>query len=147
MSRTPLTRPVGHPLPVHGERAGVRGAGVLVVTVLLAGCMVGPDYTRPAIDAPKAFIYEVKDAADTANTQWWKQFNDPVLDQLIAEALANNLNVKVAVANVEQAAGVLTQTRSSLFPQVATRHFACFRCGVMTVSAGQDDTFVGFESP
>jgi multidrug efflux system outer membrane protein len=80
--------------------------------------MVGPDYTRPAIDAPKAFIYEVKDAADTANTQWWKQFNDPVLDQLIAEALANNLNVKVAVANVEQAAGVLTQTRSSLFPQV-----------------------------
>ena len=72
---------------------------------------------RP-IDAPKAFIYEVKDAADTANTQWWKQFNDPVLDQLIAEALANNLNVKVAAANVEQAAGVLTQTRSGLFPQV-----------------------------
>ena len=41
-----------------------------------------------AVDAPKAFIYETKDAADTANTQWWKQFNDPVLDQLIAEALA-----------------------------------------------------------
>ena len=80
--------------------------------------MVGPDYTRPPVDAPAAFIYEPKDAADTANTQWWKQFNDPVLDQLIAEALANNLNVKVAAANVEQAAGVLTQTRSALFPQV-----------------------------
>ena len=80
--------------------------------------MVGPDYTRPSVDAPKAFIYEVKDAADTANTQWWKQFNDPVLDQLIAEALAHNLNVKVAAANVESAAGVLTQTRSGLFPQV-----------------------------
>ena len=80
--------------------------------------MVGPDYTRPAVDAPKAFIYEPKDAADTANTQWWHQFNDPVLDQLIAEALANNQNIKVAAANVEQAAGVLTQTRSSLFPQL-----------------------------
>ena len=80
--------------------------------------MVGPDYTRPEVSAPKAFIYETKDAADTANTTWWKQFNDPVLDGLIVEALANNLNVKVAVANVEQAAGVLTQTRSALFPQV-----------------------------
>jgi multidrug efflux system outer membrane protein len=85
---------------------------------VVSGCVVGPDYTRPAIDAPKAFIYEPKDAADTANTQWWKQFNDPVLDSLITEALAHNLNVKVAVANVEQAAGVLTQTRSALFPQV-----------------------------
>ena len=50
--------------------------------------MVGPDYTRPEVDAPKAFIYETKDAADTANTTWWKQFNDPVLDGLITEALA-----------------------------------------------------------
>jgi outer membrane protein, multidrug efflux system len=85
---------------------------------LLAGCMVGPDYTRPAVDAPKVFIYETKDAADTVNTEWWKQFNDPVLDALITEALAHNLNVKVAAANVEGAAGVLTQTRSAMFPQV-----------------------------
>ena len=104
----------------RGERAGVRGRAILFLTLLLAGCMVGPDYTRPTVDAPKTFVYEVKDAADTANTQWWKQFNDPVLDQLIAEALANNLNVKVAVANVEQAAGVLTQTRSSLFCPATT---------------------------
>ena len=90
----------------------------IAAAMLAAGCMVGPDYTRPPIDTPKAFIYETKDAADTVNTEWWKQFNDPVLDSLIAEALAHNLNVKVAAANVEQAAGVLTQTRSALFPQV-----------------------------
>ncbi len=84
----------------------------------LAGCMVGPDYTRPAVDTPKSFIYETKDAADTANTPWWKQFNDPALDGYIAEALANNQNVKVAAANVEAAAGILTQTRSALFPQL-----------------------------
>jgi multidrug efflux system outer membrane protein len=90
----------------------------IAAVAALSGCMVGPDYTRPAVDAPKAFIYEVSTAADTANTTWWKQFNDPVLDGYIAEALAHNLNVKVAAANVEQAAGVLTQTRSGLFPQV-----------------------------
>jgi multidrug efflux system outer membrane protein len=89
-----------------------------VAAVVLAGCMVGPDYQRPAIDAPASFVWESKDAADTANTVWWKQFGDPVLDTLIAEALAHNLNVKVAAANVETAVGVLTQTRSGLFPQV-----------------------------
>ena len=80
--------------------------------------MVGPDYQRPAINAPGTFMYEAKDAADTANTQFWRQFNDPVLDALIAEALAHNLNIKVAAANVEQAAGVLTQSNSALFPQI-----------------------------
>ena len=96
----------------------MRRAWVILAVGAVSGCMVGPDYTRPALDAPAAFIYEPKDAADTANTQWWRQFNDPVLDALIAEALAHNLNVKVAVANVDQAAAVLTQTRSGLFPQV-----------------------------
>ncbi|MEO8508731.1 MAG: efflux transporter outer membrane subunit [Betaproteobacteria bacterium] len=95
-----------------------RAAAVAVAVCMIAGCMVGPDYTRPAVDAPKTFIYEPGDAADTANTQWWKQFDDPVLDALIAEALARKLDVKVAAANVDQAAGVLTQTRSGLFPQV-----------------------------
>jgi multidrug efflux system outer membrane protein len=80
--------------------------------------VTGPDYVKPAVDTPQSFIYEPKDAADTVNTTWWKQFNDPVLDALVAEALANNQNVKVAAANVEQAAGVLTQTRSGLFPQL-----------------------------
>ena len=84
----------------------------------VSGCVVGPDYSRPPVDAPAAFRFEPKDVAETANTEWWKQFGDPVLDQLIATALANNLNVKVAAANVEQAAGVFTQTRSGLFPQI-----------------------------
>jgi multidrug efflux system outer membrane protein len=72
---------------------------------------------RPKINAPAAFQYEEKEARDTANTEWWKQFQDPVLDSLIAEALANNKSVQIAAANVEQAAAVLTQTRSPLYPQ------------------------------
>ena len=91
---------------------------VAVVGLFVAGCMMGPDYQRPAVDAPKAFIYETKDAQNLADTDWWKQFGDPVLDQLIDTALANNLNVKIAAANVEQAAAVITQTRSQLFPQI-----------------------------
>ena len=84
---------------------------------LLSGCLVGPDYVKPTVDTPARFLYEPKEVADTANTEWWKQFDDPVLDWLIAEALANNRNVQIAAANVEQAAGLLTQIRAPLFPQ------------------------------
>ena len=88
------------------------------ISFVIAGCTLGPDYKRPAVDSPKAFRYEAKEVADTANTEWWKQFQDPVLDKLVADALANNKNVKIAAANVANAAGVLTTTRSALFPQI-----------------------------
>jgi multidrug efflux system outer membrane protein len=96
----------------------------IVFAALLAGCALGPDYARPKVDAPGAFRFEPATVADTANTAWWKQFGDPVLDQLIDAALANNLNVKIAAANVEQALAVITQTRSALFPQVGYSGYA-----------------------
>ena len=92
---------------------------VTLLTLFTGGCMMGPDYRRPAVDMPASFQYEAKDAKETANTEWWKNFRDPVLDGLIAEALANNKNIKIAAANIEQAAGLLTQTRAPLFPQVS----------------------------
>lgn len=109
--------------PARGARSRPRSAvrrvaSAVTAALVLAGCTVGPDYVRPAIDAPAAFLYAPKDAAATVNIRWWQQFGDPVLDALIAEALAHNQSVKVAAGNVEQAAGVLTQTRSAAFPQV-----------------------------
>jgi multidrug efflux system outer membrane protein len=89
-----------------------------LAAALLSACTLGPDYKRPAVEAPKAFQYETKEAAATADTLWWQQFQDPVLEQLITEALAHNTNIQIAAANVEQAAAVLTQTRSQLFPTV-----------------------------
>ena len=84
----------------------------------LAGCTVGPDYQRPAVDAPAAFAGMPADAAAMADAEWWRQFGDPLLDRLIAEALAGNKDLRIAAARVEQAAGVLVQTRSPLFPQI-----------------------------
>ena len=88
-----------------------------VMAVSASGCMIGPDYLRPDIDSPQAYRFEPQQAAATADSQWWKQYADPVLDQLIADALANNLDVKVAAANVQAAAGILTSTRAPIFPQ------------------------------
>jgi multidrug efflux system outer membrane protein len=91
---------------------------VLACLLFLSSCMLGPNYHRPKLDVPQSFRFEEAAARDTANTDWWKALQDPVLDALIHEALANNLTVKIAAANVEQAAGVLMQIRAPLYPQV-----------------------------
>ncbi len=91
---------------------------LIAAAVCVCGCMVGPDYRRPAVEAPAAFAGMPADATAAADTEWWKQFGDPLLDRLIAEALAGNKDLRIAVARVEQAAGVLVQTRSPLFPQI-----------------------------
>lgn len=84
---------------------------------LMAGCAVGPDYRRPAADLPESFRYSDAGARDIADAAWWRQFGDPVLDGLIDNALAGNKDLQIAAANVEQAAAILTQTRSPMFPQ------------------------------
>lgn len=92
---------------------------LFVLCAVLGGCAIGPDYVRPSIDTPATYRFEPASTTQTANTDWWRQFDEPVLDQMILEALAHNWNVLIAAANVERAAGVLTTTRSALYPQVS----------------------------
>jgi multidrug efflux system outer membrane protein len=96
----------------------MRRLAVALVASSCAACTLGPDYRRPTVDTPPAYRFEMAEALETVNTAWWQQFQDPVLDGLIAEALAHNLSVQIAAANVERAAAVLTGTRSALYPQV-----------------------------
>jgi multidrug efflux system outer membrane protein len=70
------------------------------------------------VDAPAAFRFDAKDASDTANTAWWQQFQDPELDRLIGIALAENKDVQVAAARIDEFLGQFRTTRSALFPQV-----------------------------
>jgi multidrug efflux system outer membrane protein len=97
------------------ERPGLASC---LAACLLAGCAVGPDYKRPPVDAPAAFRFDAKDASDTANTAWWQQFQDPELDRLIGIALAENKDVQVAAARIDEFLGQFRTTRSVLFPQV-----------------------------
>ena len=93
----------------------------LVLVLLLtmaAGCAVGPDYKRPAMDIPQAFRFDGEGSREVADSEWWKQFNDPVLEKFIVEAPANNKSVKIAAANVDRASGILMTTRSIFFPQI-----------------------------
>ena len=61
----------------------MRRLAVLALACPVAGCIMGPNYERPVVDPPAAYRYEMAEARDTANTAWWTQFGDPVLDGLI----------------------------------------------------------------
>lgn len=87
-------------------------------TLLLCACSVGPDYLRPPVPFQDHWNVEYQAAADLANTQWWRQFGDPVLDGLIETAIRGNLDLKLAAARVDQFLGVLDTTRSQYFPQI-----------------------------
>ena len=60
---------------------------ILLAAFSLFGCMMGPNYQRPAVDTPQTWRFEDKEAKDVANTAWWEQFGDPVLNDLIQTAL------------------------------------------------------------
>ncbi|MEN2471652.1 efflux transporter outer membrane subunit [Burkholderia sp. GS2Y] len=90
-----------------------------VLLMGLSGCLLGPDYVRPKVDVPASFRFAFGEAVDVANSAWWEQFQDPTLNALIATALAENRDVKVASARVDEFLGQFVSTRSALFPQVA----------------------------
>jgi multidrug efflux system outer membrane protein len=90
----------------------------IVASLTLGGCLLGPNYERPAVETPATFRFAESDARDLVNTAWWEQFQDPALNQLIATALADNKDVKIAAARVEQFLGQFVTTRSQLFPQI-----------------------------
>jgi outer membrane protein, multidrug efflux system len=95
-----------------------KGLMALLLAMTLAGCALGPDYKRPAVQSPQAWRTEVSEARDVANTAWWEQLGDPVLNDLIISALKENRDLKLAAARVEEYEGRLMVTRAGLFPEV-----------------------------
>jgi len=90
---------------------------IALVVLSLAACAIGPDYKRPVINTPQTWRMEEKEAVDLANTLWWEQFSDPVLNDLIQASLKENNDLKIAAARVEEYVGRYWVGRSSLFPQ------------------------------
>ncbi len=98
----------------------MRKLAVIALAALLAGCFkVGPDYQKPAIDTPKQWRFADKQARDLSNTPWWGQLGDPALNRLVDQALQANLDLRIAIANVEKYVGLYGATRSNLFPQIS----------------------------
>jgi multidrug efflux system outer membrane protein len=94
-------------------------AWIVVAAAVLAGCAIGPDYKRPAVIEPQTFRGQATaEAASLADAAWWEVFQDPILKELIREALRNNYDVRIAAARVQEARAGFVATRSDLFPSL-----------------------------
>lgn len=95
----------------------------LFVLIILAGCSVGPDYVRPPLELPDTLVteqeYTIEDslAMALADTTWWELFGDPVLTDLIKTAIAENNDIKIAAARVDEFMGYYGVTKSDFYPK------------------------------
>jgi multidrug efflux system outer membrane protein len=91
-----------------------------ILALILSGCAIGPRYKEPMMELPQSYrSYATRQAGESMiNLPWWGVFKDPVLKDLIREALLNNYDLRTAASRVEEARAVVGSTRSQLFPQV-----------------------------
>src|SRR5512145_1997342 len=106
---------------------------IVVVSLLLAACSIGPDYVRPTIATQPQWRLDYETAAGLADAAWWERFEDPVLNDLIHTALKENLDLLTAAARVDEYLGRLQTTRAEFFPQIGASGYA----------ARQDETETG----
>src|SRR5205085_1627305 len=96
--------------------------GVVIVS-MIAGCTVGPKYVRPTVQTPDVFRGVANpsltpDPASIGDLKWFDVFKDEQLQGLISTALAQNYDLREAVARVSAARANLGITRSDQFPTV-----------------------------
>jgi multidrug efflux system outer membrane protein len=91
-----------------------------VSLVALSACAVGPNYHRPELPTPPQyrFVEGPAEAETIADVPWWQVTKDPQLQVLLREAIANNLDLRLATARVAEARAQYGIARSFLFPQV-----------------------------
>lgn len=93
---------------------------VIASASLLVGCAVGPDYQRPTLTPPETFRGHTSpaDAASLADLPWWEVFRDATLQALLQTALANNYDLRIAVARVEEARALAARARGAFLPAI-----------------------------
>lgn len=90
----------------------------LMAALALSGCLVGPDYERPEVTLPDAYIGAPETGASLSDLPWWQVFEDPALLDLLAAAIEGNRDLRVAAARVEEARARYGVTRSAQFPNL-----------------------------
>jgi multidrug efflux system outer membrane protein len=86
---------------------------------LISCTLIGPDYKRPEINLPNTYHQESnKENVVTDLNNWWKLYEDPLLNELIDKALIKNTDINAAIARLEEADAYLKQVGAALIPSV-----------------------------
>ena len=95
---------------------------VLMTTALLGACAVGPDYRPPQTQISDTWIeQEATSLAESAPlADWWRAFDDPLMETYVAAALDANHDVRMSKARLREVRAMRMQSRSLLLPQVNT---------------------------
>lgn len=94
---------------------------LLLAALLLSACSVGPDYRRPGISAPKQWHAVAAVPAQAQPDQWWRTFNDPVLNRLITDAIAANLDLKQALTRIRDTRAQRTAIFAAALPSATAK--------------------------
>jgi multidrug efflux system outer membrane protein len=88
----------------------------ILMTLVLTGCMVGPDFVPPTVETPSDYRFDAAEAAAEVNLKWWELFKDPILYDLVTTSLENNRDIKIAASRIEEARAVLGFVRADQYP-------------------------------
>ncbi len=99
--------------------AGAAGrAWVLILAILSAGCVVGPNYSRPAVPLERGWQKTKSTSSlEPGDVRWWRKLDDPELVRLIGMGISGNENLKEAEARVREARALCGVASAALFPQ------------------------------
>ena len=96
----------------------------MIGLVMLFGCAVGPDYKRPSVTVPVAFKEmkgwkEAQPRDDGIKTEWWRVFNDPLLNSLEEQVSLSNQSLAQAEALYRKARALVQGARANYFPVIS----------------------------
>src|SRR5262245_18772426 len=89
--------------------------------LLAAGCAVGPNYHKPDLPVPAAWMEAQQNGGDVRSAElarWWSAFNDPLLNSLVDRAVRSNLDLRLAEARIREARASRAVTASGAWPTV-----------------------------
>jgi outer membrane protein, multidrug efflux system len=95
------------------------GVTLAVITAVLTSCTVGPQYVPPHQSLPQLFTERADDTAIAPGDDgdlWWKNFNDPILDRLVSEALRSAPDILEAEARLRESRALAGVARADHYP-------------------------------
>jgi NodT family efflux transporter outer membrane factor (OMF) lipoprotein len=120
---------------------------IAALAALLGGCLVGPDYHRPAAPVPAQYKElpgwtSAAPADAEPKGDWWTEFHDPLLDELEPQIATSNQTVRMAYATYQQALAEVKVANSQLFPTIDIAASATKSQGGTSFGTGQNSSAI-----